>query len=128
MRFIKKFSQKHYKVYLDTIGKYVDPYPSINEWVKSFSEKELDIWIGVVNLFEKDDEKEYEEYYEEYSIMLTILIKYFIIELDIEEDSITLKNSQLKKLVLNFKYILYREYSNRNEIMEYMNEEYVLLK
>ena len=124
MRFVKTFDQRHYKVYLGKIDDFTNGYTNVNNWVKNFGDQELNVWIQLINLLEEDSK----EYYEEFSILLTILIKFFIIELDIEEEGVKLKNSQLEKIIMDFKYILYREYSNRNGIEDYIEEEYILLK
>lgn len=124
MRFIKKFDQNHYKVYLSKINLYVRDMITIDEYVKSLSDRELKIWIALIEIFEFDDK----EYYEEMSMLLTIIIRFFIIELNVDLNKIELKNSQINKIFLNFKYIIYREYSNRNNISNYKKEVYYLLR
>ena len=124
MGFVKKFNQKHYKVYLEKIEEFINGFSNIDEWIKNFGNKELENWIRVIHLYEANSD----EYYEEFSILLTILIKFFIIELDIEDNGIKLKDSQIEKMIFNFKYALYREYSNRYDVEEHIDEEYILLK
>jgi hypothetical protein len=122
MKFIEKFNQRHYGVYLEKIDKYIGKHKSINTWIKSLDDFDLIIWLNLIRIIENNND----EYYEEYSILLTIVINFFILELDIDQN-IKLKNSFILKLFKNFKYSLYREYSNRNHIMDYNEEEYVLI-
>lgn len=124
MEFVKKFNQRHYKVYIDKLEPFLNGFLNLNSWIKNFENQELNIWIELIRIFEEDSD----EYYEEFSILLTILIKFFIDELDIDDNKIKLNNSQIEKLIFNFKYALYREYSNRKNILDYHDEEYYLLK
>lgn len=124
MEFIKKYNPKHYNYYLKKAEGYMNEYTTINAWIKNLYDEELVIWICNLTMLENDDSN----YYEENSILLTILIKIFITELDVETDKIGLKNSEIEKLVLKFKHILSREYSNRKKIGVYKNEKYSLLK
>lgn len=125
MEFIKYFNQSHYQYYHEIIGDFIDDDDSINQWVKNtLNDDELIIWINLIKLGEMNNY----EYYEELSILLTILINFFIIELDVNVNEIKLKNSEIKKLFFRFKHIIYIEYSNRNKLINNKDVEYILLK
>lgn len=124
VEFIKRYSPKHYTFYLNVAEKHIGDCNSINQWIKTLDDIELTIWVCNFFTFEHNNDN----YYEENSILLTIIIRFFILELDIDHNDILLKNSEIKKITLKCKHILYREYSNRNNIDKYLNEEYSLLK
>lgn len=123
MKFIKKYDPKHYNYYLDKIMVFIGKHKDINSWIKSLSDAEVIIWSCNIKLLEDNCD----EYYEEASQLITLVIKFFMIELDINDQNIELKNSKIKDLIKKFKHNLYREYSNRNNIHEYKEEEYTLL-
>ena len=124
MKFIKNYNSHHYTYYFKKIEQLIDKNKDINEWIKSLKDDKLNYWIYVIMSFEKNNT----EYYEEISILITIVIRLFILELEIDGDQIKLKNSEIKKLVDKLKHSLYVEYSNRNKISTFVNKEYSLLK
>lgn len=124
MEFIKNFNQSHYTHYLPIALEIIGNIDSFNKWLKTISNFELEIFIFVIDTIEKNDD----EYYEEMAITLTILIHYFIVELDTKYNKIKLSNEYIKKILNRFKYMIYREYSNRNKIVDIKIEEYNLLK
>lgn len=123
MEFIKKYNPSHYRYYLNRIDSYVGKHKDINGWIKSLSNDELIMWTSIVILSEKN----VDEYYEEISILLTLIIRFFIIELDIDQN-IKLKNSKILSLIKNFKKSVFREYSNRYDIDDFYEETYTILK
>jgi hypothetical protein len=101
------------------MGKNID----VNKWIKSLNDNHLKYWIYVIMSFENNNS----DHYEEISILLTTIIRLFILELEIDTNQIKLKNSDIKRLATKVKYSLYREYSNRNNITKFSDEEYSLL-
>ena len=95
----------------------------VNKWIKSLNDNKLKYWIYVIMSFENNNS----DHYEEISILLTTIIRLFILELEIDTNQIKLKNKDIKRLVTKLKYSLYREYSNRNNITKFSDEEYSLL-
>jgi hypothetical protein len=123
MNFIKNYNSQHYRYFLKKIkflmGKNID----VNKWIKSLNDNHLKYWIYVIMSFENNNS----DHYEEISILLTTIIRLFILELEIDTNQIKLKNKDIKRLVTKLKYSLYREYSNRNNITKFSDEEYSLL-
>ena len=123
MEFIKKYTPSHYNHFLKKSEGFIDGYKSIDKWVRTRNDSTITKWIRTINLFETNND----EYFEEMSVLLTLIIKFFMIELDIDEDQIKLKNSDIKKIAKNFKHIIYLEYSFRNGISDIKKLKYSLL-
>lgn len=124
MDFIRKFNKKHYDYYIHKIDTYIDGSKDVDKWIKKISDNELIVWVRTIKYVELNNR----DYYMEMSMLLTIIIKFFIIELDINEMGVNLKNTDIEKLFKNFKHILYTEYSNRNNIGKFKIENYSLIK
>lgn len=114
MKFIKKYTPIHYNHFSDKAEEYIGEYNDIDKWIKGRNNQTIIKWVRLINLFENNNE----EYYEEYCIMLTMMIKFFVIELDIDDDVIKLKNSEIFKISKKFKHAFYSEYAIRSGIKE----------
>ena len=66
-------------------------------------------------------------YFEESCKLITVLIRLFILELDVDTDTIKLSNNQIISLINRFEHIIKWEYSYRNDIKD-ERIEYTLLK
>jgi len=123
MKFIKFYTPNHYNCFLKKSEQFIDDFNDIDKWVKTRNDSTIVKWVRLIILFETNNT----EYYEEMSILLTHIIKFFIIELDIDNNQIKLKNSEILKIFKKFKNIIYLEYAFRNGITEIKTPKYSLL-
>lgn len=123
MEFLKKYKPKHYSNYIDRVDKYIKTHKSIHSMVKSLGLKDIEYLIKSVKFVYSNNPI----YFEESAILITILIRMFILELDIDEHQIELKDSDIMKLIYRFDGIIKNEYAVRKEIIEPSEKKYSLL-
>lgn len=123
MEFIKKYTPSHYNHFLKKSEGFISEYKSIDRWVRTRNDSTIIKWIRTINLFENNND----EYFEEMSILLTMIIRFFMIELDNDYNQIRLKNKEIKKISKHFKHIIYSEYAYRNGISDIKTLKYTLL-
>lgn len=123
MEIIRKYKVSHYSYYLPKIEKVIGNHTNIETWVKDMGMSDILIWLQALGYLKQNSY----QYFEQASKVITLLIRFFMVELDIEENYISLTNSQLDALVRRFDHILKTEYAYRNEIRK-ERTEYTLLK
>jgi len=123
MEIIRKYKNSHYIYYLSKIEKEIGNNNSIETWVKGMGMSEILIWIQATEYVKTDNYR----YFEQACKVITLLIRFFMIELDLEENVMSLTNTQIGSLIYRFEYILKTEYAYRNNIKD-KRTEYTLLK
>lgn len=129
MRFLKKYTPLHYKMYLDNVDYYLNKNKKynddINMWIKELDNSHL-IFLSKSMSYLLNNSR---LFFEESAIIMTLIIKLFMIELDLETQEIKLTINDLKKLILRFDKILKFELQLRmNKSTEYRNIIYTLVK
>ncbi len=92
MNFIKNYNSRHYGYFLKKIKFLMEKNIDVNKWIKSLNDNKLKYWIYVIMSFENNNS----DHYEEISILLTTIIRLFILELEIDTNQIKLKNIDIK--------------------------------
>ena len=123
MEIVKKYKPTHYTTYLPKIEKIIGKHTNIGTWVKSMGMSEILIWTQILEYLKTNNY----QYFEPTSKLITLLIKFFMLELDVDEDNIKLTNTQLYSLIDRFEHIIKCEYAYRNDTKD-KRIEYTLLK
>ena len=126
MDFLKKYKPKHYNNYLHIVDKEIDKLKNKNVhfWLKSLKDKD----IFVLNKTVKNIITNNSLYFEESTILMTFLIRLFMLELQIDVDSISLSNKELKKIIKRFFLIINKEMNIRKNFENDNNDVYTLIK
>lgn len=116
MEFLKKYQPKHYKNYIsrvdDYLSRYTKDYSGIDSWVKSLAKKDVVSLNKSMRYLLRNNKV----YFEESAILMTMIIRLFMIELDVDGNSIKLSNKELKKLVWRFDRVIREELEYRMSI------------
>lgn len=112
MEFLKKYTPKHYKSYLSIIAKIIGDHTDIHKWVKSLGTNDILIWLKSIAHLENNSVG----CFEECSIVISLVIKLFCMELDIEDAK--LSNKEITKFVQRFKTALRTELAYRKEVID----------
>ena len=112
MEFITKYTPKHYKSYVSVADKIVDKHTDLHKWVKSLGTKDILIWLKSIAHLENNSLG----FFEESSIVITLVIRLFCLELDIESAQLT--NKEITKLIQRVKYSLRTELAYLKETLE----------
>ena len=112
MEFITKYTPKHYKSYVSVADKIVDKHTDLHKWVKSLGIKDILIWLKSIAHLENNSLG----FFEESSIVITLVIRLFCLELDIESAQLT--NKEITKLIQRVKYSLRTELAYRKDTLE----------
>lgn len=123
MKILKKYKPEHYKYYSDKVNGIISQTCDISKWVKKQSKTKLEIWIKKIDIINVDSD----EYFEDIAIVISLIIRLFILELGLKEDKIELKNSEIEKLINRFEYIIKLEYAFKNKLIK-RRKKYTLLK
>lgn len=121
MDFLKKYNSKHYKHYLPIIDKKIGMYQNIHLFIKSLGTNDILFWLKYVALIEEKNVP----FFEECTVLVTLVIRLFILELDIED--VQLSNNEIIKLLKRFKKSLKIELSYRKDIIE-TTPKYTIIK
>jgi len=122
MEFLKKYNPQHYTYYLSKVEKIIDNHTDLNKWVKHLGTDDLLVWSKVYNHFNLNTP----EFYEESALLITLVIRLFMLELDVE-NRLKLNNQQIKKLLVRFQYAIEMEYAIRKAEKK-VNIKYSLIK
>lgn len=123
MESVKKYTPDHYEHYLDKVDELLEGHRNIDSWTRGLSDENILIWMSALRRVKINDPI----YFQEIAIVLTLLIRLFVLELDIST-IFELKNSEIQKLVNRFDYILKREFAFRKQIISSNKKKYTLLK
>jgi len=122
MEIIKEYKTEHYNNNIEIVDSIIGDHKDIDSLIKSFNDKTLLIWLRACNILIKNNRK----YFLETTTMLTLSIRMFLRELDVDE-GILLNNKQIQTIYDRFHLILKKEFVNR-----YKNKKsdaiYTLLK
>ena len=121
MEFLKKYNPKHYKAYVSIISKIVGNHTELHSWIKSLGTSDILVWLKSLHYLIEDNAR----YFEECAILVTLAIRLFALELDIEH--IELKNKEIEKLLLRIKKALTTELAYRKEVIE-KTPKYTIIK
>ena len=122
MEIIKKYQTAHYNNNIEIDDTIIGEHDDINSLIKSLNDKTLLIWLRACNIMVKNNKK----YFAETTTMLTLSIRMFFRELDVDE-GIALNNKQIKKIFERFHLIIKKEFVVRH-MKRTSEEEYTLLK
>lgn len=122
MEIIKKYQTEHYNNNIEIADTIIGEHDDINSLIKSLNDKTLLIWLRACNIMVKNNKK----YFSETTTMLTLSIRMFLRELDVDE-GIALNNKQIQKIFERFHLIIKKEFVVRH-MKRTSEEEYTLLK
>ena len=125
MDIIKKYKPEHYEFFQKKIEIILSGHKNIDSWVCELKSYEIIFWIKILrDLFDNNP-----YFIEEYYITITLIIKLFMLELDVETKTIKLKNNEIKKLIKRFYKIICSEYLHKTKVkVKDSNSEFTLLK
>ena len=124
MNFLKNFNPHHYEYYLNISETIRKESSDIDEWVRNLGIEDLTIILRTIKQTKLDNII----YFEESAIMMTLIIKLFICELNIETNQVLLNNIELKKIFDRFEKSVKKEYGIRKDIKIRNKKPYSLLK
>lgn len=122
MEIIKDYKTEHYNTNIEVVDNIIGDHNDMHGLIKSLNDKTLLIWLRACNIMVKNNRK----YFSETTTMLTLTIRMFLRELDVDEE-ISLNNKQIQKIFDRFHRILKSEFVVRHTIKE-STEIYTLLK
>jgi hypothetical protein len=121
IEFLKKYAPKHYNHYLPVIINKIGEQRDIHKFIKNLGSNDILIWLKAVSVLEKNSIS----HFEESTIVITLVIRLFILELDITDAKLT--NKEIIKLVKRFKKSLTTELAYRKDIIT-KTPKYSILK
>jgi hypothetical protein len=121
MNIINIYKPNHYSFYIDNVKKDVD-YKDIDLWIKKLNNISLNIYLKVTGCLNKNCNI----YIEERFYILTMIVYFFILELNIDQE-VNLSTKQIHILSDRFKDILTIEYAYRKRIIK-KRPTYTLLR
>jgi hypothetical protein len=122
MKLLQKYTPKNYKNQLKKIEPSIENINDIDEFIKDISTENLRVWIKIVDYTLADNIN----YIKESFALITLVIKLFAKELDVNE--ISLKNSEILKLLKRFSKSIKIEYAYRSNLIKHRIKKYTLLK
>lgn len=122
MTSIKYYNSDHYDFFLEKANILIKNYNDVDSWVRNLTDEELVVWLKTLKKLKKNDL----EYFQETSIFLTVIIRLFILELDVQT-KIKLTNNQILRIIKRFEYVISMEYGYRKRYFNGTNK-YTLLK
>jgi hypothetical protein len=122
MKILSLYQPTHYNFYVKKINRKIGKSKDIYQWIKKQSANDLKYWARISTISERDSKY----YYEECFKYITIAIRLFIIELEVEEN-IQLNNSEIEKILKRFKHCIYSELKYKNNKLKKRNQ-YSLIK
>jgi hypothetical protein len=108
MEIIKEYKTEHYNNNLEVVDNIIGNYNDIDSLIKSLNDKTLLIWLRACNIMVKNNKK----YFSETTTMLTLSIRMFLRELDVDE-GIVLNNKQIQTIFERFHLIIKKEFVSR---------------
>lgn len=121
MEILKKYTPKHYNSYLSIVNKIIGDYVDLHKWIKSLGTNDLLVWLKSIANIENNNNT----FFEESSIVITLVIKMFCLELDVDHVNIT--NREIRKLILRLKFALKTELAYRKNVLD-KTPTYTILK
>ena len=122
MEIIRDYKTEHYNNNIEIADSIIGEHNNIHELVKSLDDKTLLIWLRACNIMIKNNKK----YFLEITAVLTLTIRMFLRELDVDE-GIILNNKQIQKIFNRFHSILKKEFVIRHT-QKTSTETYSLLR
>lgn len=123
MEILKKYKPEHYSYYCDKVNNLINNNKEISYWVKKQNKTKLELWVKKIDLLKANSD----EYFEDIIILITLAIRFFILELGLKENRIELKNSEIEKIINRFEYIVKSEFAFKQKIIT-KRKKYTLLK
>lgn len=114
MDIIKKYKPEHYDSYQKKITKIVGEHRDINTWLRHLGLSDMMIWLKTL----LNTKKDHPLYLEENFIFITLIIRLFVLELDIDENKIKLSNDEILKLIQRFEHSINTEYAYRTNVID----------
>jgi len=122
MKIVDIYLPEHYEFYLKNVNKHIGKHDDIESWIKNIRKSTLLIYLKCVGCFNKDCNI----YIEERFFILTVIIRFFISELNVDEQ-IKLNKKHILDLIRRFKDVLTLEYAYRENVIK-KRINYTLLK
>jgi hypothetical protein len=118
---LKKYKPKHYDYFIPIINKIIGDYLDVHKYIKSLGTEEILAWLKSV----KHIEQKNMAFFEECGILITLVIRLFILELDIEDVKLT--NNDIIKLIERFDKSLKTEIAYRKDALD-STPKYTIIK
>lgn len=112
MKNLNKYKLKDYYYYEDHANHLLNSCYDLNSWLEKKTIKELEIWMMML-IYINDNEI---LFLEESKISLTLIIKLYILEMDIDLNILKIDNKTKKKLIDIFEHRLISFYSKKKNI------------
>lgn len=131
--FLKKYTPKKYEESIPAVELYIrddnNAYDkSLDNWISNLTNKDIIALNKTMNYLVSNDSK----YFEEVCVMVTMIIRLFMIELDLGKQGVKLTNIQIMKIIKRFMKILTIEMQRRMDMDEKIKKgedlHYTLLK
>ncbi len=122
MEIIREYKTEHYNNNIEVADSIIGDHNDIHTLIKSLNDKTLLIWLRACNIMVKNNRK----YFSETTTMLTLSIRMFLRELDVDEE-ISLNNKQIQTIFNRFHQIIKKEFVLRH-MKKKSKEIYTLLK
>jgi hypothetical protein len=123
MELLKVYKTKQYNNNIKKLKAIlVDGINEVNDFLRQQPLNKLRIWVKITDYTIADNPN----YKSESFLLITLVIRLFAMELDV--DNVSLKNSEIVKLLIRFSKILKIEYSYRAEVINKKPKHYTLLK
>lgn len=113
MEFLKIYKPKHYDYFLPIAEKIINKKDDLNSWIRSLDTEVISIWLKTYKHLEKNNTT----FFEESAIFVTVIIRLFMIELDVNDD-IKLSNKEIIKLINRFNFALKTELVYRKDMIK----------
>ena len=123
MELLKKYEIKNYDNNIKKLKTILtDNIHDIDDFIKQQPTGKLRIWIKITDYTIADNQNYRSESY----LLITMVIKLFSLELDVE--NVSLSNSEIIKLLKRFSKVIKFEYAYRNTLIKKRPKYYTLLK
>jgi len=123
MELLKKYEIKNYDNNIKKLKTILtDNIHDVNDFIMQQPTGKLRIWIKITDYTIADNQNYRSESY----LLITMIIKLFSLELDVE--NVSLSNSEIIKLLKRFSKVIKFEYAYRNTLIKKKPKYYTLLK
>lgn len=123
MKFVSRYKPSHYEFFLKTANKLIGNHTDIDSWVKSYTTEQLKVVLRVIDYLKIGNKL----YLEECSKFITVSIRLFILELDLDTESVSLDDDKIINIVNRMETIIKSEYAYKSGFIKYIDRNYTLL-
>lgn len=112
IEYLKTYNPKHYDYFLPVVNKIIGDKLDIHKFIKSLGTNDILIWLKSISHIKKNNLG----FFEESCVLTTLVIRLFVLELDIEDVKLT--NKEIMKLIERFETSLKIELAYRKDTLD----------